>query len=120
MKTYGIDLNVEGLEDDEKKLYTNTYLTKVSNTPSSFEPYIDAEEDFDVMMAQIIKRIGKWVEWTAKRSQSKSMTTKDSLVATTLTFSQSATSSMIRRTTQGPTQLVGGDDQPLDNNVPIT
>ena len=103
VKTYGIDLNVEGLEDDGKNMYSNTYLTKIRNTPSSFEPYIDAEEEFDVMMAQIIKRIRKWVEWTAKRSQSKSMTTKASLAATAPTSSQSATSSMIRRTTQGPT-----------------
>ena len=68
VKTYGIDLNVEGLEDDGKNIYSNTYLTKLRNTPISFEPYVDIEEDFDVMMTRIIKRIGKWVEWMAKRS----------------------------------------------------
>ena len=44
VKTYGIDLNVEGLEDDGKNMYSNTYLTKVRNTPISFEHYIDVEE----------------------------------------------------------------------------
>ena len=59
LKTYGIDLDVEGLEDDGKNMYSNTYSTKLRNTPISSEPYVDIEEDFDVMMAQIIKRIGK-------------------------------------------------------------
>ena len=68
VKTYGIDLNVEGLEDDGKNMYSNTYLTILRNTPISSEPYVDIEEDFDVMMARIIKRTGKWVEWMAKRS----------------------------------------------------
>ena len=31
VKTYGIDLNVEGLEDDGKNMYNNTYLTKIRN-----------------------------------------------------------------------------------------
>ena len=51
VKTYGIDLNVEELEDDRKNIYSNTYLTKIRNTPISLEPYVDIEEDFDVMMA---------------------------------------------------------------------
>ena len=51
MKTYGIDLNVEGLEDDRKNMYSNTYLTKIRSNPISLEPYVDIEEDFDVMMA---------------------------------------------------------------------
>lgn len=51
VKTYGIDLDVEGLEDDGKNIYSNTYLTKLRNTPISFEPYVDIEEDFDVIMA---------------------------------------------------------------------
>jgi len=68
VKTYGIDLNVEGLEDDGKNMYNNTYLTKIRNTPISLEPCVDIEEDFDVMMAQIIKRTRKWVEWIAKGS----------------------------------------------------
>ena len=62
VKTYGIDLNVEGLEDDGQNMYSNTYLNKIMNNPISSEPYVDIEEDFDVMMAQIIKRTGKWVE----------------------------------------------------------
>ena len=51
VKTYGIDLNVEGLEDDGKNMYSNTYLTKLRNTPISSKSYVDIEEDFDVMMA---------------------------------------------------------------------
>ena len=83
VKTYGINLNVEGLEDDRQNMYSNTYLTKIRSTPISSEPYEDVEEDLDVMMARIIKRTGKWVEWTAKRSQSKSTTTQASPLATT-------------------------------------
>ena len=51
VKTYGIDLNVEGLEDDGKNMYSNTYLTKIRNTHISFEHYVDVEEYVDVMMA---------------------------------------------------------------------
>ena len=68
VKTYGINLNVEGLEDDGHNMYSNTYLTKIRNAPISLDPYVDVEEEFDVMMAQIIKRTRKWVEWTTKRS----------------------------------------------------
>ena len=68
IKTYDINLNVEGLEDDGQHMYSYTYLTKIRSTPISSEPYEDVEEDLDVMMARIIKRTGKWVEWTAKRS----------------------------------------------------
>ena len=71
-------------------------------------------------MAQIIKRTRKWVEWTAKKSQSKSTTTQASSVATTPISSQSATPSVITTTNQGPTQPARGDDQPLDKNVSIT
>ena len=67
IKTYGINLDVEGLEDDGQNMYSNTYLTKLRNTPISSKPYVNIE-DFDVMMAQIIKRTGKWVEWTTKKS----------------------------------------------------
>ena len=51
IKTYGINLNVEGLEDDGKNMYSNTYLTKIRNTPISLEPYENVEEELDVMMA---------------------------------------------------------------------
>ena len=67
VKTYNINLNVEGLEDDGKNMYSNTYLTKLRNTPISLEPYVDAKEDLDTMMALIIKRTEKLIKWTAKR-----------------------------------------------------
>ena len=51
IKTYDIDLDVEGLEDDGKNMYSNTYLTKLRNTPISSEPYVDIEEDLNFMMA---------------------------------------------------------------------
>ena len=119
IKTYGIDLDVEGLEDDGKNMYSNTYLTKLRNTPISSKPYADIEEDLDVMMAWIIKRTKKWVKWTAKKSQSKSKTTQASLAATTPTSSQSATPSIITIAAQGPAQSVGGGDQPLEKNISI-
>ena len=76
IKTYGINLDVEGIEDDGQNMYSNTYLTKLTNTFISLEPYVNIEEDLDVMMAQIIKRTGKWVEWKTKKSQSKSKATQ--------------------------------------------
>ena len=51
IKTYNINLDVEGLEDDGKHMYSNTYLTKLRNTPISLEPYDDATENLDIMMA---------------------------------------------------------------------
>ena len=68
VKTYGINLDIEGLEDDGQHMYSNIYLTKIRNTPINLEPYVDVEEDLDTLMAKIIKRTGKWVEWTSKRS----------------------------------------------------
>ena len=43
VKTYGINLDVEGIEDDGQNMYNNTYLTKLRNTPISSEPYVDIE-----------------------------------------------------------------------------
>ena len=51
IKTYGINFNVEGLEDDGQNMYSNKYLTKIRNTPIILEPYENVEEDLDVMMA---------------------------------------------------------------------
>ena len=79
IKTYGINLDVEGLEDDGQNMYNNTYLTKLRDTPISSKPYVDIEEDLDVMMARIIKRTRKWVEWTSKKGRSKSKATQASL-----------------------------------------
>lgn len=72
VKTYDINLDVEGLEDDGQNMYSNTYLTKLRNTPISSEPYVNIEEDLDTMVARIIKRTGKWVEWTTKKGRSRS------------------------------------------------
>lgn len=102
-----------------KNMYSNTYLTKLRNTPISFEPYVNIEEDFDVMMAQIIKRSRKWVEWIEKKSQSKSKTTKASLANATPTSSQSATPSVVTTTAQGLAQSIGGGDQPPEKNISI-
>ena len=76
IKTYGINLDVEGIEDDGQNMYSNTYLTKLNNIPISSEPYVNIEEEFDVMMARIIKRTGKWVEWIAKKGRSKGKATQ--------------------------------------------
>ena len=75
IKPYNISFNVEGLEDDGKNMYSNTYLTKLRNTLINSKPYDNVEEDLDIMMDQIIKRTRKSFEWTAKISQSKSTTT---------------------------------------------
>ena len=74
-------------------MYNNLYLTKIRNTPISSEPYVDVEEDFDVMMARIIKRTGKWVEWKAKR-RALGFTSSPSLGFATL-FPRSRTPRML-------------------------
>ncbi len=48
---YGIKFDVEGVEDDRQNMYSNTYLTKLRGTPIHSEPYGDACEDLEVMMA---------------------------------------------------------------------
>ena len=50
IKIYNINLDVEGLEDDGKYMYSNTYLTKLRNTPISSNPYEDAKENLDTMI----------------------------------------------------------------------
>ena len=51
IKIYNINFNVEGLEDNGQNMYSNTYLTKIRNTPINSERYENVEEDLDVMMA---------------------------------------------------------------------
>ena len=51
IKTYDINLDVKGLEDDGQHMYSNTYLTKLRNTPISLKPYEDVKEDLNIMMA---------------------------------------------------------------------
>lgn len=119
VKTYGIDLNVQGLEDDCQNMYSNTYLNKLRGIPISSEPYVDQEENLDIMMARIIKRIGKWVEWITKKSQSKGVATQASPAATMPMSSQITTLGITITSTQGLAQPSGGGDQPLDKNVSI-
>ncbi len=94
-------------------------MTELSGIPISSELYVDVEENLDIMMARIIKRKGKWVEWTTKRSWIKGAANQASPVATMPTSSQSATAGMTIASTQGPAQLAGGGDQPPNKNVPI-
>ena len=61
VKRYGVNLDVEGLEDDGQHMYKNTYVTKIRNTLISSKPYVDVEEDLDTLMEKIIKRTRKWV-----------------------------------------------------------
>lgn len=51
VKTYKLNIDVEGVEDYVKNVYFNTYLTNLRGTPISFEPYEDTREELDVMMA---------------------------------------------------------------------
>ena len=82
-KIYSNNLDVKGLEDDGQHMYSNTYFSKIRNTPISLKPYVDFEEDLDTLMAKIIKRTGKWVKWIAKRSQTKGTPTQASPSAVT-------------------------------------
>ena len=41
VKMYGVNLDVEGIEDDGQNMYSNTYLTNLINTPVSSEPYFE-------------------------------------------------------------------------------
>ena len=108
VNTYGIDLDVKGLEDDGQNMYSNTYLTQIRNNPISLEPWVNVEENLDMLMAKIIKRTRKWVEWTSKKSRSRGTPTQASSLAVASSSSQGAIASMMPSTTQGSTQPVGG------------
>jgi hypothetical protein len=64
VKTYKINIDVEGVEHDGQNMYRNTYLTNLRNILISLEPYEDVLEELDMMMARIYKRTRNWVEWT--------------------------------------------------------
>ena len=119
VKTYGIDPNVEGLEDDGQPMYSNTYLNQRRNTTISFEPRIDVEEDLDTLMEKIIKRTRKWVEWTSKKSQTRGTPTQASPSMVASSSSQGAMTSVMPTTTQGLAQPTGGGDQSPDKNIPL-
>ena len=51
IKTYNINFNVEGLDENGQNMYSNTYLTKLRNNPISLELYLDVDEDLDTLMA---------------------------------------------------------------------
>jgi hypothetical protein len=119
VKIYGINLDVEGIEDDGQNMYSNTYLTKLRDTPISSEPY-DKDENLYTMVARIIKRTRKWVEWTAKRGRSKGKASQQSPTVATPTSSHSVTPNVSIAATQGPTIPVGGGDQPPEKNIPIS
>lgn len=120
IKTYGINLDVEGLEDDGHNMYSNTYLTKLRDTPISSEPYVDLDENLEVMVARIVKSTGKWVEWMAKKGRSRSKASQQSPVAASPTSSHSVVPSASDAATQGPAIPVGGGDQPPEKNIPIS
>lgn len=102
LKMYEVDLDVEGVEDDGKNMYSNTDLTKLKGTTISFEPYKDVGEDLDVMMAWITKRIEKWTQWTTtSKSQSKSAIAQASLAAVATPSSQGYTSDVTLAIIQG-------------------
>lgn len=119
IRTYGIDFDIEGLEDDRQNMYSNTYLTKLRNTPVSSESYVNVKEDLDKMMAWIIKRTRKWVEWIAKKGKSRSKASQPSPTTATPTSSHSATPGVTIETTQGPAIPARGGDQPPKKNIPI-
>ena len=80
---------------------------------------MNMEENLDLLMANIIKRTRKWVEWTSKRSRSRGIPTQTSSSAAASSSSQGATTSVMPSTAQGPTQPVGGGDQPPEKNIPL-
>ena len=78
---------------------------------------MNVKEDLDMLMAKIIKRTRKWVEWTSKKSRSRGMPTQTSSLAEASSSSQGATAYVMPSTTQGPTQPAGGGDQPPERNI---
>lgn len=59
VKMYKLKIDVYGVKDGGHNIYVNTYLTKLRNSPISSEPFEDAIEDLDIMMAKIDKRTGE-------------------------------------------------------------
>ncbi len=110
---YKVNIDVDGIEDDSQNMYRNTYLTKLRNTSISSEPFEDAMEDLDMMMARIYKRTRKWVKWTTtRRSRSKGASTQSSPKVVATSSSHSGALGTILPITQGPTQPTGGGDKP--------
>ena len=70
-------------------------------------------------MAKIIKRIGKWVEWISKKSQSKGTPTQASPSVAASSSSQGAMINVMPSAAQGLAQLARGGDQPLEKNIPL-
>ena len=64
IKFYKVDINVEDIEDYGHNMFSTTYLTKIRCTHIRSEPFVDSVENLDILMAKIIKRTGKWIEWT--------------------------------------------------------
>lgn len=50
VKYFNTNIDVEGVEDNAKNMYSNTYLMKLSGTPISSKPYEDSREERDVTM----------------------------------------------------------------------
>lgn len=63
---YQIDIDVEGIQEEGKNMYSNTYLTKLRGLPINSKPYEDVAKEIDVMVSQIVKRTRKWVKWIEK------------------------------------------------------
>lgn len=109
---YKVDINVDDVEDDYLHLFSETYETKICPTAISSELVIDAIEDLEEQMAKIYKRIKKWVEWIVtqkKRTKGASaQSTPDK--GTSQIISASVTS--VPPMPKGPTQPLGGGDQP--------
>ena len=67
VKFYKVDINVEDIDDDGQNMFNTTYLTKIRPTPINSEPFVNTLENLDTLMAKIIKRNKKWVEWMHAR-----------------------------------------------------
>ena len=80
---------------------------------------MDIVESLDILMAKIIKRIGKWVEWMCARQKRISGASTKATPKATTSYAPRGMSSMTPSIAQSPLPPTGGVDQPSDKNIPL-
>lgn len=112
-------------------MFSSTYLAKIRPTPISSKPFEDGTENLDILMAKIIKRTGKWIEWTrARRKRTSSAFVQPTPEATTSSTLGGTSSSTPSRAQNSLPPTSGGDQSPEknitlnktcpDGSVPVT
>lgn len=119
IKFYKVDIDIEGIDDDDKNMFSTTYETKIRPTPIRSELVKDIKEDLDVIMEKIYRRTNKWVEWMVTQKNKTRATSPQSTPNLEPKNTPSATTTSTLPPTKGPSQFVGQVDQPPKKDATI-